>query len=292
MTAYAAADMDSPWQHFTRLAESALACVGRVHGPVQWFLAERHETGGRCTFSAGAGPLAPDTVLRWPLPLAPVTHERGYLVGSPLSETGPQPEGYLGLWIPEDQGPPCDTDLAMLQSKAILLGALMEQMRHGERLVHELESARHDAETDVLTGLLNRRGWLAQLEREQARCARYGSDCSMVAVDLDRLKQINDGQGHCAGDALLRNTARAIDETIRKPDICARVGGDEFVIMLAESDECAAHSFCLRLQERFGRDDIAASIGSATRLPGEHLKNTLCRADTNMYTHKHAGRPS
>jgi diguanylate cyclase (GGDEF)-like protein len=287
MTALAASAIDNRWQSFTQLAQSALQRIGMMQGPAQWIVAEPCDDGGRCVFSYGPGPLAVDQALSWPLPDAPVNHQNGFLVGMPLATTD---HGYLGLWLPEQSGPPCDTDLALLHSKAILLGALLDQIRTSERLLRELEDVRHDAHTDALTGLANRRGWMTQVEREQARCDRYGAACSMVAIDLDELKRINDQQGHCAGDRLLRQTARAINATIRKPDVCARIGGDEFVVMLAESDESAAHGFCERLRKRLKADGIAASVGAATRLADEPLRNTLCRADADMYTHKHASR--
>lgn len=287
MTAAAATAIDNRWQNFSQLAQSALQPIGLMQGPAQWIVAEPCEDGGRCVFSYGPGPLDLDVPLSWPLPDAPQSHQDGFLVATPLAT---QEQGYLGLWMPETAGPPCDTDLALLHSKAILLGALLDQIRTSERLLRELEDVRHQAHTDALTGLCNRRGWLQQVEREQARCDRYGAECSMVAVDLDELKRVNDEQGHCAGDRLLRDTARAIDATIRRPDVCARIGGDEFVIMLAESDEKAARGFCERLRERLQADGIAASVGTATRRANETLERTLCRADANMYTEKHARR--
>ena len=121
MTALAAASIGASWQQFTKMAEAALSHTGLLQGPAQWFLAEQDNDSARCTFSAGAGPLQLHATINWPLPQSPVCHENGYLVGSPLAAPGTPANGYLGLWLPDDQGPPCDTDLALLQAKAILI---------------------------------------------------------------------------------------------------------------------------------------------------------------------------
>src|SRR5215213_36604 len=104
------------------------------------------------------------------------------------------------------------------------------------RLLAVLLAQELDALTDPLTGVGNRRAWDRLLNAEEARCRRYGSVASLVAVDLDELKRVNDRDGHAAGDRLLRRTAQVIDSTRRAADVVARLGGDEFGVLAVECD--------------------------------------------------------
>jgi len=102
-------------------------------------------------------------------------------------------------------------------------------------LARELERLRSDADTDALTGLLNRRAFDRSLSAEVARALRHGHVFSLVVADLDGLKQINDGDGHLAGDFTLRAFAAAVCQAQRASDSVYRVGGDEFILLLPQT---------------------------------------------------------
>lgn len=278
---------------FCRYCPRFPTSLSRLQAPVQWLLAEPHdEQDARVLLCSGDGPLHDGIML--PRPAGkPQSLNGGTLITLPLttrqSSTGA--EGYLGIWRP---GPvvETDTELALLEAKAGLFSALLQELHRTSALLAELEQARVDADTDPLTGLLNRRGWNTQLAREEARCLRYGHTCTLIVIDLDQLKQVNDGHGHCAGDRLIRLTGRLLAETVRQPDVVARIGGDEFAVLLVNTDSLHARGFEKRLAEALQRADVRASTGKASWLPGETLQDTLCRADKAMYANKPARQTS
>ncbi len=104
----------------------------------------------------------------------------------------------------------------------------------------ELKKLRHDAATDPLTGLNNRRMFEEYLDQEIDRSTRYGSSFALLLVDLRKFKSANDTYGHATGDEILRSVARASLETIRGSDIPCRTGGDEFAILLPQAERSGA----------------------------------------------------
>ncbi len=102
---------------------------------------------------------------------------------------------------------------------------------------------------DVLTGLVNRRGWHVLLDREEQRCERYGADASVLAVDLDGLKAVNDRHGHPAGDALLCRAAAVLRDAVRSTDTVARVGGTSSPYLRRRPDADGAEQERDRLQD-------------------------------------------
>lgn len=275
------------WTDFAGIARASLTSLSRYQAPVQWLLAEPHDDqDARVLLCSGDGPLHDGIML--PRPAGkPQSLNGGTLITLPLatreSDTGP--EGYLGIWRP-DTALESGAELALLEAKAGLFSALLQELHRTSALLSELEQARVDADTDPLTGLLNRRGWNAQLAREEARCQRYGHTCTLIVIDLDQLKLVNDGHGHCAGDRLIRTTGRLLAETVRQPDVVARIGGDEFAVLLANTDSLHARGFEKRLGEALQQAGVRASTGKASWLPGEALQDTLCRADKAMYANK------
>ncbi|MCC6620151.1 MAG: diguanylate cyclase [Deltaproteobacteria bacterium] len=151
------------------------------------------------------------------------------------------------------------------------------------------------AHTDPLTQLLNRRGFEALLPRERARARRGGIVQSVIAVDVDHFKALNDGLGHLAGDRVLVAVARVIASTCRASDLVARWGGEEFLVWIDGAADGA-----WRLAERIrqavdrARPDehaVTVSCGIATLLdPDEPLEAALGRADQRLYEAKRAGR--
>jgi len=154
------------------------------------------------------------------------------------------------------------------------------------RLQRRLDAAESAALSDALTGLGNRRAFDRAVEREEARCARFGHLAGVMVLDLDGLKGVNDTWGHAAGDDLIRRAASAIRSTLRTADQAFRTGGDEFALLLPEVSEDGLEALCERLAEAFAADGISASIGSALRRPAGSLHAVAREADRRMYERK------
>ena len=119
------------------------------------------------------------------------------------------------------------------------------------------------AHTDPLTQVLNRRALTARLAAELERARRYDSSVSLLMVDLDHFKRINDTLGHLAGDDMLREIAAMLQESIRSVDVVARYGGEEFVVVLPETNAAGAVAFAERLRERIASMTFAEAYGGA-----------------------------
>ena len=146
------------------------------------------------------------------------------------------------------------------------------------------------ATTDELTGLPNRRHFQAALEREIATARRYGSPLSLLLLDLDNFKMINDTFGHSAGDEALRRVATAVDAHLRAPDLVARLGGDEFAVLLPQTTPAAARLLAARLERIVAAAvepplRVSASIGMST-FTGGAAGDLLCDADRFLYEAK------
>ncbi|PKM23214.1 MAG: hypothetical protein CVV10_00230 [Gammaproteobacteria bacterium HGW-Gammaproteobacteria-14] len=280
------------WSDFEDIARPSLISISQAHPPSQWLIAETHGDGVRILLCSGDGPLREGAMLPAPQGSQPILLGGGTAIWVPLDDRCLEKptSGYLGVWM---SGPPQKNDatLLLMRSKASLFDALLNQLQLTQKLLGQLAQAQLDAETDSLTGLLNRRGWNNQLVREQARCQRYDHTCTILAIDLDNLKRINDIQGHCAGDRLIRRIGTVLAETTRQPDIVARIGGDEFAVLLVNTDSLQARSFEQRLATALNTVKIDASVGKASLRPGESLQDTLCRADHSMYANKASRTP-
>ena len=157
------------------------------------------------------------------------------------------------------------------------------------------------SETDPLTGLANRRALKRHLADEFRRAVRYGSPLSLLLIDVDRLKQVNDEQGHAAGDRLLRTVSRAVADGLRQSDIGARWGGDEFAIVAPNTSADAACHAAERLLARVidaSRKDhdppATVSIGISTYEPDNprhvEIDALVAAADQALYRAKERGR--
>lgn len=116
----------------------------------------------------------------------------------------------------------------------------------------QLELLRHDASHDALTGLLNRRSFDDLLAQASSRSQRYGWSFALALLDLDKFKVINDRHGHDGGDRVLRAIGSALRHTLRTGDIAARVGGDEFALILANSQSDSVDTIVARLRSALG----------------------------------------
>jgi diguanylate cyclase len=173
-------------------------------------------------------------------------------------------------------------ELPTIELLGRLLGSLLAMELDRQELQGRFERAEVDSLTDPLTGVGNRRAWDRLLEAEEARCRRYGSPASLVAIDLDELKQVNDADGHLAGDRLLCRAVEVIGSTMRATDVVARLGGDEFGVLAVECDEGAATVLAERIRAALETAGVRASVGHATRRPSAGLRQAWSEADSRM----------
>jgi diguanylate cyclase (GGDEF)-like protein len=155
------------------------------------------------------------------------------------------------------------------------------------------------ADRDALTPLLNRRAFMRELVRGQAYAERYGGPLSLVYFDLDGLKAINDRFGHAAGDAALKAVAERLAGHVRASDAVGRIGGDEFVVMLARTNGFQAEAKAQSLAEAIEAEPIEGlspavrarlSWGVAEVAPGLEAEAAIARADAAMYAARRARR--
>lgn len=172
--------------------------------------------------------------------------------------------------------------LALLDAYGFVLEA-EHARRQAEQRQEKLE---RDARTDPLTGLLNRRGWDEAVAREQARTARSQRGVGVVVVDLDGLKATNDAHGHLAGDLLLRLAARVLQGVVRASDVVARIGGDEFALLLVEETDGGVDVAVGRIEAAFAAEGLGASVGGSVQAPGQDLREVFHAADLAMYARK------
>ena len=200
---------------------------------------------------------------------------------------------------------------AIIIALAGVLGLLTVWLAHrvlepAERLEAALRSlegaydqARSEASLDGLTGLGNHRSFQEEIERQWAGAVRYGRSLSLVLLDLDEFKQINDSSGHAAGDLLLRHMGSQIVSSLRKSDRGFRIGGDEFAIILPETDADGAYvvmrrllATCLEGEARRGGSNALSFSAGISALPGSaHDREALySQADAALYWGKRHGR--
>jgi diguanylate cyclase (GGDEF)-like protein len=169
-----------------------------------------------------------------------------------------------------------------------------------QRLREANDDLKRLSETDPLTGTLNRRRFMELAERQLALGSRHGYPTSVLLIDFDHFKAVNDRFGHGGGDHVLQDATLAIGEALRDSDILARFGGEEFVVLLphtaTEGARLVAERIMVTLRQRIFRHDdqdihVTVSIGgvgcSTSATP---LDRMTSRADTLLYEAKHAGR--
>jgi two-component system cell cycle response regulator len=157
------------------------------------------------------------------------------------------------------------------------------------------------ATTDALTGLLNRRAFLDAIERERARSDRHTFALSVLLLDVDHFKRINDGRGHPAGDAVLQGIAQTLLKVGRKSDFVARWGGEEFVLGLPQTSEAGARVAAERARRAVAAEShpapdggppihVTVSVGVASASAPWSVDRLVSRADEAMYLAKSRGR--
>jgi two-component system cell cycle response regulator len=182
-------------------------------------------------------------------------------------------------------------DRATLELMARELGLLVKN-------VFLLEETRRLANSDALTGLQNRRRATERLEAELARARRYNTPLSVALCDIDHFKQVNDKHGHNMGDEVLIRVAAVLQETLRQVDLVGRWGGEEFLVLLPDTDLEGAHIVGERLRIGVeglpafegGPQRVTSSIGVATFQGEDNSAVFIDRADQALYRAKKAGR--
>jgi diguanylate cyclase (GGDEF)-like protein len=197
---------------------------------------------------------------------------------------------WAGIALTADPHPLWD-EYATQMVAATILGAVMHLIRH--KTVTRLERAQQAlavmAVTDELTGLKNRRGLLLAGEPLLELSRRQGSPVTILYLDVDGLKKVNDTQGHAAGDLLIAATGRTLQSVFRAADVVARLGGDEFAVLLTGTAPGAVEVVQERLRQGLAEEGISASVG-LTRAdpdrPDQTLGQLLDDADQAMYRMK------
>jgi diguanylate cyclase (GGDEF)-like protein len=158
------------------------------------------------------------------------------------------------------------------------------------------------ATTDALTGLLNRRAFIEAVERERARSDRHAFPLSLLLLDVDHFKRINDVHGHAAGDAVLQGVARVLESVARRSDFVGRWGGEEFVVALPQTGEAGARVAAERLRRALAAAthrgpapeceplQVTGSIGIASSEAPWSVDALVGAADEAMYSAKSRGR--
>lgn len=178
---------------------------------------------------------------------------------------------------------------------------LERSLRYALKLGETLEALRRLATRDQLTGLFNRREFERILAEEEERSRRFGHPLSLLMIDIDRFKWINDTHGHPVGDAVLREVARRLAEEVRSVDRVARFGGEEFAVVLMEAGREAAFELARRVCAAMEREpvlvnetlplNVTVSAGAAS-LPDDAKtgEGLVAAADKALYAAKGAGR--
>jgi diguanylate cyclase (GGDEF)-like protein len=204
-----------------------------------------------------------------------------------LLNTGDEHDGVLYFGLP----------LSMVAAAVLTALGIADRLREQRAA---LSAAERHAQIDALTGVLNRRSLIERLDAACLRARARGLPISLLFIDLDHFKEINDSFGHLAGDACLAAIIPPIQAELRQSDVIGRYGGEEFVVILSSADAAAAHPIAQRILERvasvrvegFGQPiALTCSIGVATSdtlgVWGEHL---IARADAAVYAAKRSGR--
>jgi diguanylate cyclase (GGDEF)-like protein len=183
-------------------------------------------------------------------------------------------------------------DIALIQLFGQLIGASIGNVKMFEKIQHQ-------AATDGMTGLANYRTFYDILEKELLRVRRYGGKIALIMVDIDNLKKINDAYGHRVGDVVIKRVSKRIKECIRQIDTAARYGGDEFAIILPNTNLSKARLVAERMVNAVARSQIvwkneqiipSISIGLGEYGPDTNPEDMTSRSDQALYIAKQSGK--
>ena len=291
-----------------RLCQAPIALISLVDGQRQWFKSrvglDVTETPRSLAFCAHAivdpGQMlvvnnALDDVRFAQNPLVTGDPSIRFYAGAPLTMPSGNALGTLCV-IGMEPRELSDDDARALEALSRQVMAQLELRKVVDELEHSQIELSRLSVTDPLTSLLNRRAFKANLTAELARNKRYGHELALVLIDVDGFKAYNDTLGHVAGDRALQAVARVLAEVCRKTDIAVRYGGDEFALILPETE----HRGAWNIAERFRRGverltwperSLSVSVGVAMAGEGADTPDSLVQmADAALYRAKAAGR--
>ncbi len=232
--------------------------------------------------------IAPDAVKIQEYASAPIGKytKIGAYIGIPLHRPDGSLFGTLCAIDPQPQPAAVIAELPFVEFAASMLSALLTREFDMADLARSHERLVEEAETDVLTGLHNRRGWNRLLGIEEERCRTFGHPGGILIIDLDGMKQVNGRDGHAEGDKLIRLATAIISPNHSRNDIVARLGVDEFGVLLMEANETECHKMGERIRNSLSQAGISAAIGMGIRDPTAGLIEAWERADSLMYMEK------
>jgi diguanylate cyclase (GGDEF)-like protein len=213
--------------------------------------------------------------------------------------------GYVGtlLLLPDEATTQQLIMAFVFLNAALFVHVVFRMMLQTVQDLKRMAALESETITDPLLGTYNRRYLERRLQEEVARAKRYALPLSLLLLDLDHFKQINDGYGHPVGDEVLRNLGRLLLASIRKTDLVARYGGEEVAVLLLNTDEAGAYTFAERLRERIEQSPFTtspiqngpiyctASLGISTIFKDKYDEAELLRrADVALYQAKKQGR--
>lgn len=188
-------------------------------------------------------------------------------------------------------------EFALLQQVTLTNQDLKQEIERRKALEGELQ---RQATTDPLTGLSNRRQYEMLFKRERERCARQGGAMVVGIADLDHFKQINDTHGHDLGDQALKHVAQIFLESLRQSDVVGRFGGEEFILLLPDTQITQAQAVVERLREQLANTPLVAGslkipvtatfAITQVRVDDDSIEDIIRRADKSLYQGKKAGR--
>jgi len=286
--------------------EARKALLGAVRGAETWNeLLSVSEPWGRLRFADHRNEAANVDMLSWVPDTVPIDdaedawHPEDALY-APLTASDGSRLGTLSVDLPQDGRRPNRATCQALEAFAISAALAIEHASLRGRAEESERRYRHMAAHDPLTGVGNRSMLVERLEHAMTRRPQPGALLSILFIDLDKFKAINDRHSHDAGDHVLKVVADRLQELVRPHDTIVRWGGDEFLVLLDPIENpTAALVIAQRITtavakaiRRFGEDlSVTASLGVAVTQPGEQIgvDELITRADAAMYAAKHAG---
>ncbi len=184
------------------------------------------------------------------------------------------------------------SDLSAIELLCEITGSAMNN-------IELYEQVQKRARTDGMTKLLNHRTFYKVLDREINRARRYNNSLSLIMIDLDELKQINDTKGHRAGDAVIIHTAKIISQCVRETDLAARYGGDEFAVILPNTSLAEAYYVAERISEMVTSECItfdgmmlkaSVSVGLGQYTTNNSIEEFMTETDSALFKAKHSGK--
>lgn len=293
---------EEAFEHIVSLVQSILgvpiAAVSLVDRDRQWFKARRGlaptETPRNISFCSHAIEQAEPFHI-------PDARLDSRFADNPLVTGEPGIRSYTGIPLRTTDGFNVGALCAIDQKPRELTDAEVSILSNLAKIVEKELELRRIAERDALTGALTRRAFCEKAEAEIARFRRYQRPCSLVLADLDHFKQVNDTYGHQAGDRVLCEVTELVIASKRPTDSLGRLGGEEFSLIMPETDVLAAYTAVERFRTSLASHDIALPSGPTIRVTASfgivqlseavtNVDDWLAAADVQLYAAKRAGR--